>query len=206
MALHFIQLVLFLDFVIRIRPEEFDRAVPAILIDFVRFYAALIQHGSQMQSVTPAFSKMYRSLFSIDIFHMEYPLNRPALRRAMLECAVFQPFRAMLLPEEGWHALCYAINGLKQLGDQMPAVNPEVYFAQYSPLCINDFQLAVDELLEDGHEIDGIQHSLTECLNSLQNYNTFIVQYAANYAAIRSAVMNIQLPFVPVLAEPLPAL
>jgi hypothetical protein len=199
MILRFIQLALFLDDLIRMRPEEFGRAVPAIRSDFVRFYAALIQYGSQMQGVTPAFTAMYSSLISIERFHLEYARNRPALRLAMLECAVFQPFRAMLLHDEGWRALCDAINAMKQLNDLMPAVNPQLYFARYSPQCIEDFQLAVDELLDDGHEIDGIQHALTMCTNSLRSYVSFTQQYAASHAAIVSAVMNIQLPFVPVL-------
>jgi hypothetical protein len=199
MILPFIQLIIWLDNFVRVGEEEFSRAVPAIRSDLVRCYAALIQYGSQMQGVTPAFTAMYRSLISIECFHREYARNRPALRLAMLECAVFQPFRAMLLHDEGWRALCDAINSMKQLHDLMPTVNPQVYFARYSPQCVEEFQLAVDELQDDGHEIDGIQHALTMCTNSLQSYESFTEQYAASHAAIVSAVMNIQLPFVPEL-------
>jgi len=199
MTLRFIQSALSLDALIRMRPEEVHRAVPAIQSDFVRFYAALIQYGSQMQGVTPVFTAMYQSLSSIERFHREYPQNRPALRLAMLECDVFQPFRAMLLHDEGWRALCDAINGMKQLHDSMPTVNPQLHFARYSPQCAEDFQLAVDELLDDGHSIDGIRHALTLCSNSLRSFESFTEQYAASHAAIVSVVMNIQLPFVPVL-------
>ncbi len=199
MILRLIQLIIWLDNFVRVGEEEFSSAVSAIRRDLVRCYAALIQYGSQMQGVTPAFTAMYRSLSSIERFHREYARNRPALRLAMLECVVFQPFRAMLLHDEGWRALCDAINSMKQLHDLMPAVNPEIYFARYSPQCIDDFQLAVDELRDDGHEIDGIQHALTMCTNSLQSYESFTEQYAASHAAIVSAVMNIQLPFVPEL-------
>lgn len=199
MVLPFIWCVLQLDDLIRVDEEEFNITVPDARRILVRCYAALIKYGSQMRGVTSAFTAMYQSLNSIERFHREWPHNRPALRLAMLECIVFQPFRGILLPDEGWNALCDAINSMKQLQDLMPIVNPEGYFVRYSPQCVDEFQTAVDELQEDGHSIDGIRHSLTMCMNSLQSYESFTEQYAMSHAAIVCAVMNIQLSFVPEL-------
>ncbi len=197
MFARFCRSLCWLDNFVRVGEEEFYREVSAIRSDLIQCYAALIQYGSQMQGVTPAFTAMFRSLSSIEHFHQEYARNRHALRLAMLECAVFKPFRAMLLHDEGWRALCRAINSMKQLHDLMSAVNAEAYFALYSRRRINDFQRAVDELLDDGHDIDGIQRSVTMCKNSLQSYVDFRELYDGSHAAIVSVVRNIHLPFVP---------
>jgi hypothetical protein len=197
MVARFCWLIVFLNYFGNVGERQFDEEVLPYKRELIRCYAAFVKFGSQMKDVTPAFAAMFSSLSSLERFRREYSRNHPALFRAMLNCPVFQPFRAMLLHDEGWRALCDAINGMKQLHDMMPLVNPEAYFALYSHRRINDFQRAVDELLDDGHSIDDIQRSLTMCTNSLQSYERFTEQYAASHAAIVSAVMNIHLPFVP---------